>query len=343
MKHLKGRLAGWGALVLTLVVFGLVAPPWMRQWGATEDEQSRPMAGDSILLPSGVAAPETRAIDVNAPASVTWEWLRRVGQGRGGFYSYDWLENLFGDDVHNRRDLFPAPPVAVGDTIKLAQDGYPGSRPGLTALPIAAVTPGYSFVLKGWGTFMVASTGPHSSRMIIRERPPVPTSAMEAVLRNLVWEPAHFVMERQMLRGVRDRAEGVREAGFGAVLATLGFLAAGVGAVTLLVWRRLHWWLLVPTAAAITVFATTGGLRATLAGFVALSVPGLVWAYLPRGRWLALLALLGAVLLIILAAADAYVAIGWLMGAVAGGGFFWYEIRGGTRVSLAGMPLGQSS
>lgn len=340
MKRPNGLLAGWGALVFTLIVFGLVAPPWMRQWGATQDEQSRPMVGDSILLFSTPAAPETRAIDVNAPASVTWEWLRRVGQGRGGFYSYDWLENLFGDDIHNRRDLFPAPPVVVGDTIKLAQDAYPGSRPGLTALPVAAVNPGRFFVLKGWGTFAVESIGPKTSRIIIRERPAVPTSAMDAVVRNLVWEPAHFVMERQMLRGARDRAEGVPEAGFGAALATLGFLAAAIGAVTLLVWRGRRSWLVAPAAVAILVFASTGGLRATLAGFVALCIPGLVWAYLPRGRWLALVALLGAVLLVILGAPDAYVALGWMMGALAGGGFLLVEVRGTTRLSLAGMKVG---
>lgn len=330
---------GWSALALALVAFGLAAPPWMRQWGATEDERSRPLPGDSILF-SGVAAPETRAIDVNAPASVTWEWLRRVGQGRGGFYSYDWLENLFGDDVHNQRELFPAAPVAVGDTIKLAQDGYPGSRPGLTALPVAAVDPGHYFVLKGWGTFFVEPTGPRTSRVIIRERPPVPANALEAVLRNVVWQPAHFVMERQMLRGVRDRAEGVPETGAGVVLATLGFLVAGAGAATLLAWRPFRWWLLLPTSVAILVFVTTGGFRAAVAGYVALCVPGLVWAYLPRRRWLALLALLGAVLLVILGAPDAYVALGWTMGLVAGGGFFWYEVRGARKISLAGMQLG---
>lgn len=312
---LRGRRwAGWTALVVSLGLFGWLAPPWMRQWGATPEEQIRPVAGEELLLPSGAARPETRAITVNAAPAVTWEWLRRIGQGRGGFYSYDWLENLAGDDVHNRHELFPAPPMSVGDTIRLTQESYPGARGGLSLLPVAQVIPGRSFVLSGWGAFVVESLATDRSRIIVRERPPVPTGALESVLRNLVWEPAHFVMERQMLRGIRDRAEGVPPPTVGHIIASAGLLLGGVFIVTLLMARRRWVAILLPTGVATLVFLATGGWEAALAGFVAFGIPGVVWTLQSRGRVLTLTRLLAVALLVILVAPDAYVAIGFLVG-----------------------------
>lgn len=307
-------LAGWGALAICLTVFGWLAPDWMRHWGSTQEEQTRPVAGEELLLPAGIAAPETRAITVNAAPGVTWEWLRRIGQGRGGFYSYDWLENLAGDDIHNRRDLFPAAPMMAGDTVRLTQETYPGARNGISLLPVAHVIPGRSFVLLGWGAFVVESLAPDRSRIVVRERPPVPTGVFEAALRNLVWEPAHFVMERQMLRGIRDRAEGAPAPTFGHIVASIGLVLGGAGLLVLLIARRRWGWLVPPVAVGTFVFLATGGFEATLAGFVAAGVPGVVWTLRPRGRVLTLLRLLGAVLLVLLVAPDAYVAIGFLVG-----------------------------
>lgn len=317
MTRRGAGFAEWAALLAVLVVFGLTAPSWMRQWGATPEEQVRAMPGEELLLPSaqdGQTARETRAMTVNAAPDVTWEWMRRIGQGRGGFYSYDWLENLAGADIHNRRELFPTRPMAVGDTIRLTQESYPGAR-RVALLPVAHLSE-RSFVLQGWGVFAVESLAPRRSRIIVRERPPVPANAVEAVLRNLVYEPAHFVMERQMLRGIRDRAEGAPPATVEHLLATVGLCAGAAAIIAFLIERRRWWWLLAPATLSALVFLATGGLEATLAGFVALGIPGLIWALVPRGRgrFLVLTSLLGLALLLILAAADAYVAIGYLVG-----------------------------
>ena len=42
----------------------------------------------------------TRAITINSPKSHVWPWVAQLGQNRGGFYTYDWLENLVGCDIH---------------------------------------------------------------------------------------------------------------------------------------------------------------------------------------------------------------------------------------------------
>src|SRR5690349_17248569 len=67
--------------------------PWLMTWGATTAEQRMTLPGDSFV-PSP-AAESTRAHPINAPAGEVWRWLIQLGQDRGGFYSYDWLENLF--------------------------------------------------------------------------------------------------------------------------------------------------------------------------------------------------------------------------------------------------------
>jgi hypothetical protein len=41
------------------------------------------------------------AITIRAPAARVWPWLVQLGQGRGGLYGYDWLENLLGCDIHS--------------------------------------------------------------------------------------------------------------------------------------------------------------------------------------------------------------------------------------------------
>ena len=93
-----------------LTVAGLVAPivdhglvrPYLRRWGATPEECRRRMPGDAEGRP---LYSTTRAVTVEAPADEVWRWLVQIGQDRGGFYSYDWLENLAGCDLHSADEI----------------------------------------------------------------------------------------------------------------------------------------------------------------------------------------------------------------------------------------------
>src|SRR5215213_5479579 len=100
-------LFGVSLPVVTLAAAGylLLARPWMRTWGATEAEARMTPPGDEV-----VAAPtfqSTIAMTIDAPAERVWPWLAQLGQGRGGFYSHDWLENLFGSDIHSADRMLP--------------------------------------------------------------------------------------------------------------------------------------------------------------------------------------------------------------------------------------------
>ncbi len=100
MAHATRTTVRAGAL-LGAAAAGLWAAllPRVLKWGATDDEVVRPLPGDQLVdNPMYVT---TRAITVAAPAAAVWPWLVQLGQNRGGFYSYDFFENVFRLDIHN--------------------------------------------------------------------------------------------------------------------------------------------------------------------------------------------------------------------------------------------------
>lgn len=184
-----------------------VLRPWMYRWGATDDEVACVLPGDDLVEPG--RARTTRALTVDAPVDAVWPWLAQIGEDRGGFYSYDLLERLAGADMHNAGEISPQwQDVHAGDTVWLARR-Y-GSR---AAMIIAEVTPLSHLALvsvtdfdrirhggraSGAWTFVLRPTD-RGTRLIARGtgRP----------VGNPVYDIAHFVMERGMLRGLAGRAE----------------------------------------------------------------------------------------------------------------------------------------
>ncbi len=87
-----------GALLIgaNLILWPLLRS-WRLGWGATDEELKWALVGDEL-----VPQPKwsyTQAITIRASAEQAWPWLVQMGQGRGGFYSYEWLENLIGCDT----------------------------------------------------------------------------------------------------------------------------------------------------------------------------------------------------------------------------------------------------
>jgi hypothetical protein len=96
-----GATAAGGAVV----VYALLVRPRCLRWGATGQESGALLPGDDLIADPDLTA--ARAITVRAPASGVWPWIAQLGQGRGGFYSYDFLENLAGCDVHSADRIVP--------------------------------------------------------------------------------------------------------------------------------------------------------------------------------------------------------------------------------------------
>jgi hypothetical protein len=175
---------------------------------ATNQESHDSLPGDELIAKADVTA--TRAITIRASADRVWPWIAQLGQGRGGFYSYDFLENLVGCDIHSVERIVPEwQDVKVGDQVRFAPK---------IGLAVAVVEQGRSLVLRG-GVPIGSAPPPYDStwaftlrdepdgttRLVVRERYAykrpwarfivVPTGVLSSV------------MSRKMLLGIKKRAE----------------------------------------------------------------------------------------------------------------------------------------
>ena len=175
-------------------VYAFVIRPWHLKWGATDEEIGKPLPGDELVSSSAIES--TRAITVNAPVEEVWPWLAQIGQDRGGFYSYEWLENLAGCRMRNADRIHPEwQHREVGERVFL--------HPAF-ALKVAAFEPNRAIVLEGWGPFVVQPIDEKSTRVLLRSRVPHGWGVLYYLL---TLEIPHFIMERRMLLGIKERAE----------------------------------------------------------------------------------------------------------------------------------------
>jgi hypothetical protein len=200
------------ALLAAAALYWFPIRRWMNHWGAAPSDRTRVMAGDG-LLPDPMYS-GTMAITVNATPEHIWPWLVQIGYQRGGLYSYDWLDRLFGflDRSSATRILPEFQNLAVGDTIPMGQG---------PSWPVALVEPGRALVLDmrnvssfDWvwqfGLYPIDETRTQFvSRSCVRAR------NIWARLLTYVIEPAGFVMTRRMLLGIKQRAEALASAGAG--------------------------------------------------------------------------------------------------------------------------------
>src|SRR6266511_3841225 len=186
----------------------LVVRPWQLRWGATDEERDATLDGDDLIANPDLMA--IRAITVHAAAAQVWPWIAQLGQGRGGFYSYDALENLVGCDLHSADRIVPQwQDLKVGDQVKLHPE---------VGLGVTVVEQGRALVLRG-GVPMGAAPPPYDFTwaFVVRERPDGTTRLLvrERYAYTRRWAPflvepvavVAFVMSQRMLRGIRDRAD----------------------------------------------------------------------------------------------------------------------------------------
>ena len=208
-------LAGIGGVA---VMASALLTPFLRgrrgRWGLDAAAAARRLPGDEL-----VPAPRwswSHAIEVDAPAEDVWPWVAQVGADRGGFYSYQWLENLVGCRLRNADEIHPEWQVREGDGLVL----HPKQAP----LPVVSVEPGRHLVAQGppdeaarsagrpwlavsW-LFLVEPLGARRSRVVSRYRCSSSDDLRtRALFGPALIEPIGFAMDRRMLRGIRERAE----------------------------------------------------------------------------------------------------------------------------------------
>ena len=181
--------------------------PRMYAWGTEPGEDVVSLPGDELIRTD--VPRTTRAVTIDAPVESVWPWLAQIGEDRGGFYSYSWLERAAGADIHNADEIHPEwQDPKVGDTVWLAH------RYGeLARQVVAAVKPNSHLVLMSpddyqrvrsgekasgaWGFYLRGGKG--WTRLLVRgSGGPVGHAAFDI---------PHFVMEQKMMRGIRDRAQ----------------------------------------------------------------------------------------------------------------------------------------
>jgi hypothetical protein len=204
------RAVGMRSLALGSASAAMVALARRRylRWGSTTEELATELSGDELVPNANITA--TRAISIAAPADAVWPWIAQLGQGQGGFYTYDFLENLARCDMHSAdRIVAEWQSIVIGDEVKLHPE---------IGLCVAALEHGTALVLRGaipmgpvaapydftWA-FIVRAQEDGTTRLLVRER-----YEYTRWWSSLLVEPVQlisFIMSQRMLHGIKHRAE----------------------------------------------------------------------------------------------------------------------------------------
>jgi len=266
--------------VLSVIYINLLYP-WMENWGLSEAEAHMALPGDGIQ--PELVATSTRGITIHAPAEEVWQWVVQLGQSQAGFYSNDWLENLFLADIHNQNVIQPEwqthrqgePVYGAGGVVYQKNWSW----------PTQVYEAGKMIYL--WGPIVVLSVDRQTTLLVTRSYAK-PTT----LVNQLSYDWMHFVMERGMLLGIKARAEGrLFVNSYVEIASKIGWILSSLGFGWFLFARRRGWaWGLIPLAYTCVILAVTCDVWAALAGFMwwgvitaGFVVLGRVW-----WQWLAL-------------------------------------------------------
>ena len=209
-RSMIGIAGDQAAAFLFVVVLGVLywfpIRRWFSRWGTTPADLARVMPGDAGIVNPTYAA--TLAITVNAWPEDIWQWLVQMGYQRGGLYSYDWLDSLFGylDGPSSNCILPEFQHLTVGDVIPVGRGG---------GFPVIAIEPYRALVLGGKGEgfqwvwqFGLYRLAENRTRLVSRNSVRVPRTPGSWLFMRVI-EPAAFLMTRRMLLGLQRRAEAL--------------------------------------------------------------------------------------------------------------------------------------
>lgn len=257
-----------GLLLAAVLVVGLFALTLraIPTWGATAAEVARVLSGDELT-----ASPTllwTNATTINAPPEKVWPWLAQLGDTRGGFYSYTFIENRIGALTGAKEyNVVYINASAIHPEWQQPQVGEPIIQ---DSLKIREVAPGQYLLADSitpvpfmwvWGWFLEPVNGGAQTRLLVRFAIEVPASEPDNPVMKFVMSTGGFVMQQNMLQGIKLRAEGQREpAWLEAVEIVLWFTALLCGLVAALLYLFQRAWLrplVVATMAVVILFLLT--------------------------------------------------------------------------------------
>jgi len=212
-------------IVGTVLIVAAFLTPFLRsrcvRWGATDAEVNRSLPGDDLVPQS--KGGYTHAITIRTPHQQVWPWVAQIGQGRGGFYSYDFLENLVGCNIHSVDRIVPEfQNLEVGDSVLM----HPkmGSSYKVNAIePVRVLILLIRVDTQSGNTFELTDTMPQkyqnsswvffleefdegATRLISRSRNDYNKSFGNALGFGF-FGSVSLMMDRKMLLGIKQRAE----------------------------------------------------------------------------------------------------------------------------------------
>jgi len=205
-------------------MFVLVILPFLRpklgRWGSTDEELVRELPGDDLIKEIDGSYNHAITIDV-APADV-WPWIVQLGQNKGGFYSYELLENITSCKIRNADAIVPEfQDTKVGDKVMM----HPKAAPYI----VVAIDPVRSFIIRlrinlennetvdpaeplppkyqdGTWLFHLEETAEGKTRLVTRSRNIWSNSKMNTFFYGL-FGIISVAMDRKLLKGIKKRAE----------------------------------------------------------------------------------------------------------------------------------------
>jgi len=253
--------AGLGGLVLLLVGAFALLVPWTHTWGANPEEVSRSLPGDELLDDPPVLW--NHAVTIRAPMAEVWPWIAQLGDRRGGFYSYMFIENL----IAGQRMYINANRI-----VPELQDPRPGTELIEGFLKVRDLERGRWLLAEavpelgvGWTwVWFLSPADPEATRLHVRARiKPLGEMADAPAAVGFLIDVGGFVMERKMIAGIKLRAEGGIERGYIQPLEiAVWLLALAIGIAAGVRYMRIRaWWepLAVAAAAVLTLLLFTFG------------------------------------------------------------------------------------
>jgi hypothetical protein len=211
----RNRLAGIAGVCAGtgMIAYGLI-PRILGTWGATDTEKTTQLPGDEFI--PAPDSQQTMAVSIAARPDQVWPWLVQMGVDRAGLYSYTWVENgLLRLGVVNADRVHPEwQDLKVGDIVAFTPANYPGGRQGpqVVALEknqflILDASPGAEpGRITGTWQFVLRNHGDSNTRLLLRSRSG-PGRPLPVRLIDLLLQPGYLIMDRAMLRGIKERAE----------------------------------------------------------------------------------------------------------------------------------------
>jgi hypothetical protein len=194
--------------------------PWHMRWGATEAEVGAIMPGDDIVHRAQFNA--TRAITIEAPPEQVWPWIAQLGYARGGFYTYDLVDNA--GERSADRIIEEYQHLEVGDLIPMFHEShglaisYRVDSLQVNEWMIWVHRPHENEPPDSTWSWRLTRLRADRTRLVTRMKQDYRWETPRLAMFNLIlMEFGDFAMERRMLKGIKVRAERVRRDAVGSI------------------------------------------------------------------------------------------------------------------------------